>query len=156
MNRVLQPPREACEIWNGEQCQELDPGAVAAVMGLKPEQVKLNMLYAGGSFGRRANPHADYVVEAAAIAKAIDGRAPVKLVWTREDDTRAGYYRPMYFHALKAGLDAQGYIVAWQHRIVGQSILAGTAFEGMMVKDGIAATSVEGAATLPYPIPHLG
>ena len=69
------------------------------------------MLYAGGSFGRRANPQSDYVVEAAAIAKAINGRAPVKLVWTREDDMRAGYYRPLYYHALKAGLDAQG-----QHR----------------------------------------
>ena len=156
MNCVVQLAPDACEIWNGEQFQSIDQGAVAAVLGLKPEQVKLNMLYAGGSFGRRANPHADYVVEAAAIAKAIDGRAPVKLVWTREDDTRAGYYRPMYFHALKAGLDAQGNIVAWQHRIVGQSILAGTAFESMMVKDGIDATSVEGAANLPYAIPNLG
>ncbi len=156
MNCVVQLAPDACEIWNGEQFQSIDQGAVAAVLGLKPEQVKLNMLYAGGSFGRRANPHADYVVEAAAIAKAIAGRAPVKLVWTREDDTRAGYYRPMYFHALKAGLDAQGNIVAWQHRIVGQSILSGTAFESMMVKDGIDATSVEGAANLPYAIPNLG
>src|SRR6266704_3300556 len=110
MNCVVQLAPDACEIWNGEQFQSIDQGAVSAALGLKPEQVKLNMLYAGGSFGRRANPHADYVVEAAAIAKAIDGRAPVKLVWTREDDTRAGYYRPMYFHALKAGLDAQGNI----------------------------------------------
>src|SRR5438128_7929443 len=156
MNCVVQLAPDACEIWNGEQFQSIDQGAVAAVLGLKPEQVKLNMLYAGGSFGRRANPHADYVVEAAAVAKAIAGRAPVKLVWTREDDTRAGYYRPMYFHALKAGLDAQGNIVAWQHSIVGQSILAGTAFESMMVKDGIDATSVEGAANLPYAIPNLG
>jgi len=123
---------------------------------MKPEQVKLNMLFAGGSFGRRANPHADYLVEATQIAKAIDGRAPVKLVWTREDDMRAGHYRPMYYHALKAGLDAQGNVIAWQHRIVGQSILAGTAFEGMMVKDGIDATSVEGAANLPYAVPNLG
>jgi len=80
----------------------------------------------------------------------------VKLVWTREDDMRAGYYRPMYCHALKAGLDASGNPVAWQHRIVGQSILGGTAFEGMMVKDGIDATSIEGAANLPYAIPNLG
>jgi len=114
------------------------------------------MLYAGGSFGRRANPHSDYVVEAAAIAKAINGRAPVKLVWTREDDMRAGYYRPLNYHALKAGLDAKGNIVAWHHRIVGQSILTGTAFEGAMVKNGIDATSVEGASTLPYAIPNLG
>jgi isoquinoline 1-oxidoreductase subunit beta len=156
MNCVVQLSADACEIWNGEQFQSIDQPAVAQALGLKPEQVKLNMLFAGGSFGRRANPQSDYVLEAVQIAKAIGGRAPVKLVWTREDDMRAGYYRPAYVHALKAGLDAQGNIVAWQHRIVGQSILAGTAFEGMMVKDGIDATSVEGAANLPYLIPNLG
>ncbi|HET7765730.1 MAG TPA: xanthine dehydrogenase family protein molybdopterin-binding subunit [Burkholderiales bacterium] len=156
MNCAVRLSADACEIWNGEQFQSIDQPAVAAALGMKPEQVKLNMLYAGGSFGRRANPHSDYVLEAVEIAKAIGGRAPVKLVWTREDDMRAGYYRPMYCHALKAGLDAQGNIVAWRHRIVGQSILAGTAFEGMMVKDGIDATSVEGAANLPYLIPNLG
>ena len=156
MNCVVRLSADACEIWNGEQFQSIDQPAVAQALGMKPEQVKLNMLYAGGSFGRRANPQSDYVLEAVEVAKAIGGRAPVKLVWTREDDMRAGYYRPMYYHALKAGLDAQGNIVAWQHRIVGQSILAGTAFEGMMVKDGIDATSVEGAANLPYLIPNLG
>src|SRR5882724_2953100 len=156
MNCVVRLSADACEIWNGEQFQSIDQPAVAAVLGMKPEQVRLNMLYAGGSFGRRANPQSDYLVEATQVAKAIAGRAPVKLVWTREDDMRGGYYRPMYCHALKAGLDAQGNIVAWQHRIVGQSILAGTAFEGMMVKDGIDATSVEGASNLPYAIPNLG
>jgi isoquinoline 1-oxidoreductase beta subunit len=113
------------------------------------------MLYAGGSFGRRANPHSDYLVEAAHIVKAINGAAPVKLQWTREDDTRAGYFRPLYYHSIRAGLDGSGKLVGWQHRIVGQSILAGTAFESMMVKDGIDATSVEGAATLPYDIPNM-
>ncbi len=156
MNCVVKLSAEACEIWNGEQFQSIDQGAVAAALGMKPEQVKLNMLYAGGSFGRRANPQADYVLEAVAIAKAINGRAPVKLVWTREDDMRGGYYRPMYYHTLKGGLDAQGNIIAWQHRIVGQSILAGTAFETMMVKEGIDAPSVEGAANLPYAIANLG
>jgi len=156
MNCVVKLGANACEVWNGEQLQTGDQAAVAGIMGLKPEQVSLHMLYAGGSFGRRANPHSDYVVEAAAIAKAINGRAPVKLVWTREDDMRAGYYRPLNYHALKAGLDAQGNIVAWHHRIVGQSILTGTAFEGAMVKNGIDATSVEGASTLPYAIANLG
>lgn len=155
MNCVVKLGRDFCEIWNGEQFQTADQAAVAATVGVKPEQVKLHMLYAGGSFGRRANPHSDYLVEAAAIAKAIRGRAPVKLVWTREDDMQAGYYRPMYYHELKAGLDAEGKVVAWQHRIVGQSILAGTLFEGAMVKNGVDATSVEGAATLPYTIPNL-
>ncbi len=101
----------------------------------------------------------DYVREAATIAKQIKGTSvagpAVKLVWTREDDMQAGYYRPMYFHAIKAGLDASGNVVAWQHRIVGQSILVGTPFESFMVKNGIDATSVEGASTLPYAIPNL-
>src|SRR5206468_2047862 len=116
MNCVVKLGKESCEIWNGEQFQTVDQGAVAALLGLKPDQVKLNQLYAGGSFGRRANPKSDYLLEAAAIAKGINGRAPVKLVWTREDDTRGGFYRPMYYHALKAGLDDKGNIVAWQHR----------------------------------------
>ena len=155
MNCVVQLHGDSCEIWNGVQIQTPDQMAVAAALGLKPEQVKINMLYAGGSFGRRANPNSDYVVEAALIAKAIHGRAPVKLVWTREDDTRSGYYRPLYYHTLKAALDAKGNLTAWQHRIVGQSILAGTMFESALVKDGIDGTSVEGAANLPYGIPHM-
>jgi len=156
MNCVVKLGANACEVWNGEQLQTVDQAAVASVVGLKPEQVSLNMLYAGGSFGRRANPRSDYLVEAAAIAKAINGRAPVKLVWTREDDMQAGYYRPLNYHVIKAGLDAQGRITAWHQRIVGQSILAGTAFESALVKNGIDVTSVEGASTLPYAIPNLG
>ena len=159
LNCVVKLTQAGCEVWNGEQFQTGDQFAVAHVTGLKPEQVKLNMLYAGGSFGRRANPAGDYVIEAAAIAKALatlgELGVPVKLVWTREDDMKAGYYRPAYVHALKAGLDASGNLLGWQHRIVGQSILAGTPFEKMMVKDGIDATSVEGASTLPYAIPNL-
>ena len=156
MNCAVRLSAEACELWYGVQFQSIDQPAIASLLGMKPEQIKLNMLYAGGSFGRRANPQADYVLEAVQIAKAIGGRVPVKLVWTREDDMRAGYYRPAYVHALKAGLDGQGNIVAWRHRIAGQSILAGTAFEAMMVKDGIDATSVEGASNLPYAFPNLG
>jgi isoquinoline 1-oxidoreductase subunit beta len=155
LNCVVKLDKDGCEIWNGEQFQTMDQAAVAGLLGLKPEQVKLNMLFAGGSFGRRANPKSDYVLEAVSIAKAIDGRAPVKMMWTREDDMRGGYYRPVYLHRIAAGLDANNRLVAWQHRIVGQSILAGTAFEGAMVKGGIDATSVEGAANLPYAIPSI-
>jgi len=68
---------------------------------------------------------------------------------------RAGYYRPMYYHALEAGLDRDGGLTSWRHTIVGQSIITGTAFEPAFVKDGVDATSVEGAANLPYAIPHL-
>ncbi len=154
MNCVVQLGKNACEIWNGEQFQSIDQSAVAALLGLKPEQVTLHMLYAGGSFGRRASKDADYVLEAVNIAKAIDGRVPVKLVWTREDDMRGGYYRPAFHHVLEAALDAQGRPVGWRHRLVGQSILSNTVFGGM-VKDGIDPVSVEGAANLPYEIPAL-
>jgi len=155
MNCVMQRTPEGVEIWNGEQYQTPDQKAVAEVFGIAPEQVKINMLYAGGSFGRRANPDSDYLVETATIVKAIKGRAAVKLVRTREDDMRAGYYRPLFFHRVEAGLDKEGLPVAWRQRIVGQSIIAGTSFEGALVKDGVDVTSVEGAANLPYAIPNL-
>ncbi|MBA2351878.1 MAG: molybdopterin-dependent oxidoreductase [Betaproteobacteria bacterium] len=155
MNCVVKLGQDGCEVWNGEQFQTVDQGNIAAAVGMKPEQVRINMLYAGGSFGRRANPQSDYVMEAAHIAKAIDGKAPVKLQWTREDDMRAGYFRPIYYHTLRAGLDAGGNPVAWHHRIVGQSIITGTPFEPKLVKDGIDATSVEGASNLPYAIPNM-
>jgi isoquinoline 1-oxidoreductase beta subunit len=155
MNCVVRLDGDGCEIWNGEQFQTIDQATVAKLLGLQPAQVRIHQLYAGGSFGRRANPHSDYLLEAAAIARAAGGSAPVKLVWGREDDMRAGYYRPMYYHTLKAGLDAQGSLVAWKHVIVGQSILTGTAFEAFLVKDGVDGTSVEGASNLPYAIPNL-
>jgi isoquinoline 1-oxidoreductase beta subunit len=155
MNCVVRLDGDGCEIWNGEQFQTIDQATVAKLLGLQPAQVRIHQLYAGGSFGRRANPHSDYLLEAAAIARAAGGSAPVKLVWGREDDMRAGYYRPMYYHTLKAGLDAQGRLVAWKHVIVGQSILTGTAFEAFLVKDGVDGTSVEGASNLPYAIPNL-
>lgn len=154
MNCVAQIRDDGCEIWNGEQLNTGDQAVVAQMLGVKPEQVKINMLFAGGSFGRRANPHSDYVVETVNIAKAKPG-VPVKLVWSREDDTRAGYFRPMYYHKIRGGLDADGNLIGWEQRIVGQSILKGTAFEAFMVKDGIDATSVEGASTLPYAVPNL-
>jgi len=149
-----------CEVWNGEQMQTGDQQALAKLFGIAPEQVGLNMLFAGGSFGRRANPLSDYLLEAGEIAKALaakrGGKATVKMVWTREDDMQAGFFRPMYVHRLAGGLDASGQVIAWQQRIAGQSILTGTAFEPMLVKDGIDLTSVEGASTLPYAIANLG
>ena len=154
MDCVIQLNAQGCEVWNGEQMHTGDQSQLAGIFGLKPEQVKINMLYAGGSFGRRASTNSDYVVEAAQIVKAIGGTAPVKLVWLREDDMRAGYYRPMFHHALEAALDANGKLTGWRHRLVGQSILAGSPFESMMVKDGIDKVSVEGADNLPYAIPN--
>ena len=143
---------DRCEIWTGTQMQTGDRNAAARILGLKPEQVKLNTTYLGGGFGRRANPASDFVTEAAQIAKVLG--KPVKLVWTREDDTRGGYYRPAWHNRLAAGLDEDGKLTAWKHTIVGQSILAGTPFEGM-IQNGVDRTSVEGAHDLPYAVPNL-
>ncbi|HNH89263.1 MAG TPA: xanthine dehydrogenase family protein molybdopterin-binding subunit, partial [Thiobacillaceae bacterium] len=153
LNCVAQVTADGCEIWTGDQFQTMDQKNAAAVLGLAPEKVRIHTLFAGGSFGRRANVKSDYVVEAVHIAKRMG--VPVKTVWTREDDIRGGFYRPCYAHRLEAGLDAQGAPVAWTHRIVGQSIVAGTPFAAGLIKDGIDHTSVEGAATLPYAIPNL-
>lgn len=156
MNCVVRlNPDGTCEMWNGEQMHTLDQARMAGLFGLAPDKVFIHSLYAGGGFGRRASKDSDYVLEAAQIVKAINGRAPVKLVWLREDDMRAGYYRPMFYHALQAALDDKGNPVGWTHRLVGQSIVAGSPFEQMLVKDGIDAVSVEGAANLPYQIPNL-
>lgn len=142
------------EVWGGHQIPDLYQAVSAEIAGLPLEKVKLHVMMTGGSFGRRAVPDADVIAEAVSTAKAIGWRAPVKVQWTREDDMTGGRYRPMYFHKLKAGLDADGKVIAWQHRIVGQSIAKGTPFEGM-VQNGVDPTSVEGAATLPYAIPNL-
>ena len=153
LNCTVSVKADSCEIWVGSQFQTVDQGAAATVAGLKPEQVKLNTMIAGGGFGRRANPTSDYVIEAVEIAKAA--KVPVKTVWTREDDIKGGYYRPMYVHRVNAGVDAAGKIVGWEHTVVGQSIIAGTAFEPMMVKGGIDATSVEGVTDSPYDIANM-
>ncbi|WP_324778449.1 xanthine dehydrogenase family protein molybdopterin-binding subunit [Thiobacillus sedimenti] len=155
LNCVIHLHDGGCEVWNGEQSQTGDQYALARFFGIKPERVTIHMLYAGGSFGRRASKDSDYVLEAAHIVKAIGGRAPVKLVWMREDDMRAGYYRPLFHHALEAAIDGNGKLVGWRHRLVGQSIMAGSPFAAGMIKDGIDLVSVEGAANLPYAIPNM-
>lgn len=153
LNCTVEVRADGAEIWVGSQMQGVDQMAAAKTLGLQPSQVKLNTMLAGGGFGRRANPVSDYIVEACEVAKEI--KVPVKVVWTREDDIRGGFYRPMFVHRIEAGLDAQGRITAWNHAIVGPSIMAGTAFEAMMVKDGIDPTSTEGVADTPYDIANM-
>jgi isoquinoline 1-oxidoreductase beta subunit len=155
LNCTVDLKDDACTLWVGSQFQTVDQAAAAATAGLKPEQVTLNTMMAGGGFGRRAVPTSDVIVEAVNIAKAYKaaGHAgPVKLIWSREDDIRGGYYRPSHIHRADIGLDAGGKIVAWDHTIVGQSIISGTPFEPMMVKNGIDATMVEGMGE-PYDVP---
>jgi len=156
LDAVVKLTASSCEIWAGDQFQTVDQGNAAKTAGLDPQQVSIHTLYAGGSFGRRANPGSDFIVEAVSIAKACgaDG-TPIKLQWTREDDLHGGLYRPMYFHKLEAGLSEKGELTGWRHVIVGQSIMADTLFAPIMIKNGIDPTSVEGAATIAYAIPNL-
>ena len=158
MNCLVKLSSDRCEIWNGEQFQTVDQTIISGYLGLTPEQVSLTQLYAGGSFGRRASSVSDYLLEAVAITKAARDKgvdAPVKMVWTREDDTRGGYFRPLYLHRVRIGLDQAGKLQAWHNRIVGQSIMTGTSMEPFMIKDGIDHTSVEGLANLSYAVPNL-
>jgi isoquinoline 1-oxidoreductase beta subunit len=155
LDAVIKLDDKSCEIWAGDQFQTIDQANAARTAGLNPEQVSIHTLYAGGSFGRRANPGSDYIVEAVSIAKAFgaDG-TPIKLQWTREDDIQGGLYRPMYFHKLEASLNDQKELTGWRQVIVGQSIMDGTPF-AKIIKDGIDPTSVEGAASMAYAIPNI-
>jgi len=155
LDAVVRIGADAVDLWAGSQAPTWDQQVVARIAGVPADRVRVHTLLAGGSFGRRATPDSDVAAEAAAVAKAVGGGKTVKVVWTREDDIRGGRYRPLYVHRLRAGLDARGTIVGWEHRIVGQSIGMGTPFEAAIVKDGIDTTSVEGASTLPYDIPNL-
>lgn len=155
MDCVVRYDGSSADIWTGSQMQTLDHATACKVLGLKPEAVNLHTVWAGGSFGRRAIADSHYVREACDIAKAYGKPVPIKVIWTREDDIKGGWYRPLYVHRIKAGLDKDGTIVAWLHRIVGQSIGAGTPFEALLVKDGIDSTSVEGANNLPYAIANI-
>ena len=151
LNAVAHVKADGCDVWAGTQYQTMDQRVAAAVTGLRPEQVRIHTVLLGGGFGRRANPTSDFVAEAVEVAKGES--APVKTVWTREDDIRSGYFRPMFVHKLRAGLDAEGWPIAWHQRLVGQSIAEGTVLEPVMMIDGIDIASVLGTH-LPYAIEH--
>lgn len=153
LNCVVDLRKDRCEIWTGTQFQTVDRNNAATIVGLKPEQVQIHTTFLGGGFGRRANSGSDFVSEAMHVAKGL--KQPVKVMWTREDDIHGGYYRPLWVDRIEAGIDKNGKPLVWRHTIVGQSITTGTAFEAFMVKDGVDATSVEGAANIPYAIPNL-
>src|SRR5712691_1827705 len=154
LNCVVDLRPDSCEIWTGTQFETVDRANAAQVAGLPAEKVQIHTTLLGGGFGRRANPVSDFVVEAVHVAKIA--KAPVKVVWTREDDLAGGWYRPMWHDRFVAGLDAAGNPIAWTHTIVGQSITEGTPFAPYTInKEGVDSTSVEGAADILYGIPNL-
>ena len=154
LNTTIRFDGDRAEAWAGSQFQTVDQAAIAEVLGLKPEQVTFHTEMAGGGFGRRAVADSHVQRETAAIAKRLRG-TPVKLIWTREDDVQGGYYRPMHVHRVEIGIGPDGRPSAWRHVIVGQSIVAGTPFASIIVKNGVDATAVEGTADTHYDIPNF-
>jgi isoquinoline 1-oxidoreductase beta subunit len=155
LNAVARKQDGIVEVWGGHQMPDLYQYLASQVAGVTPDKVRLHVMKTGGGFGRRAVIDADVVVEAVSIAAATGWAYPVKVQWTRDNDMKGGRYRPAYVHRVKAGLDGDGRLVAWENHIVGQSILKGTPFEDGLVKNGIDLTSVEGASNIPYDIANV-
>jgi isoquinoline 1-oxidoreductase beta subunit len=154
LNATVRFDGDRAEAWVPSQFQTMDQVAIGQVLGLKPEQVTFHTEYAGGGFGRRAVIDSHVPCEAAVIAKRLRG-TPIKLIWTREDDVRGGYYRPLHAHRVEIGVGPDGLPAAWRHVIVGQSLVAGTPFAAMMIRNGVDATTVEGVADTSYVIPNF-
>jgi isoquinoline 1-oxidoreductase beta subunit len=154
LNATVRFTGDRAEAWVPSQFQTMDQMAIAEVLGLKPEQVTFHTEFAGGGFGRRATIDSHVPREAALIAKRFRG-TPIKLIWTREDDVRGGYYRPMHAHRVEIGIGRDGMPAVWRHVIVGQSLVAGTPFESFVIKNGVDGTAVEGTVDTSYNIPNF-
>jgi len=148
VNCVADVRNDACEIWTGTQAQTSAQDIAAGITGLPVEKIQVHTMMLGGGFGRRSRN--DFVGEAVHASKALG--APVKLLYTREDDMRAGSYRPVAYNRLVGALDAQGNPTAWEHRIVSPSILRSI---GARIQDGIDPTATENAGDLGYAIPNV-
>jgi isoquinoline 1-oxidoreductase beta subunit len=149
MNCAADVRADGCDIYAPTQFQTFNQMTGAKITGLKPEQVRIHTTFLGGGFGRRAEQ--DFIAEAVEISKATS--APVQVTWSREDDIQSDFYRPAAYSKLVAGLDADGWPVAWKSRIVGPSIMS-RFFPGS-VKNGIDESSVEGQANSKYGIPNF-
>lgn len=153
LNCTVDYDGKKASLWSGHQMPTLDQGAAAKVLGLRPEDVTVHTTYAGGSFGRRASKVNEYIILSCELAKKL--KKPVKVVFTREDDMHGGFYRPMNFHRVKLGFDEKNQLLGWKHHIVGQTVIGGSIFEGMMVKDGLEATVTEGISDTHYDLPNF-
>ena len=149
MNCTVHVRKDSCEVWTGSQVLSRVRTTAAEVTGFPLEKVVVHNHFLGGGFGRRLE--VDYVTQAVRIAKQVD--APVKVVWTREEDIQHDVYRPYYYDRMTAGLDPRGTPVAWTHRIVGPAIIA--RYLPRAFKDGKDIDAVDGAVQLLYNIPAI-
>src|SRR6266436_7881607 len=149
MNCVADVRTDGCDIYAPTQFQTFTQNTSAKITGLKPEQVRVYTTYVGGGFGRRAEQ--DFIAEAVEISKARG--APVLVTWSREDDMQHDFYRPAAYTTITAGLDADGWPVAWKSRVVSPSIMS-RFFPGS-VKNGLDNSSVEGIVEMKYGIPNF-
>ena len=148
MNCTAWVKADGVEVWAPTQAQEGAQDIAAKVAGVGKDKVQIHTTFLGGGFGRRAE--VDLVEQAVTIAKAVG--QPVQLLWSREEDMRHDFYRPAALGHLRAGLDGNGMPVAWTHKIVSPSIM--TRVFPAVTWMGPDATSIEGAANLPYAIAH--
>lgn len=149
MNCTADVRADGCDIYVPTQAQTRAQDAAIELTGLARAQVRVHTTFLGGGFGRRGE--VDVVRDAVELSQAME--RPVQVVWTREDDIRHDFYRPLALNQLRGGLDADGAVLAWEHRIAAPSILARVA--PAAVRDGNDPTSIEGAADLPYAIPNI-
>ena len=154
LNAVAHVEGDRCELWLGTQSQSQDARFVAAALGIDPSNVKLHTTFLGGGFGRRASANSDFAIEAALVSQQVG--KPVKVVWTREDDNRGGYYRPLSINRIQAAIGEDGLPIAFHHVTVSKPVLANTAMGKMAVsKEGIDPSTIEGSADMPYAMPNL-
>jgi isoquinoline 1-oxidoreductase beta subunit len=149
MNCAADVRLDGCDIYVPTQLQTGTHRAGVAITGLKPEQVRVHTTFLGGGFGRRGE--VDFVADAVELSKAAG--APVQVTWTREDDMRHDFYRPAAYTRFAAGLDAEGWPVAWKQRIVGPAVML--RFNPAAVQNGLDPLAVEGAADIKYAIPNF-
>jgi isoquinoline 1-oxidoreductase beta subunit len=154
LDTTLEVQGDKAILRSGTQMQSVEQQRIAEVLGIPLENVFIETQFAGGGFGRRGNFVPELDAEVAHIVKATGAQYPVRLQYSREDDMRAGSYRPLFVHKMRGALDADGNIVAWENRLVGQSFIENTIF-GFLMQNGVDPLAIEGAAELPYHVPNV-
>ncbi len=149
MNCTAHVRSDGCDIWVPTQRQDETRAVAARITGLPPEKVAVHTTYLGGGFGRKFET--DFVAEAVEVSKAMN--APVKVIWSREDDTQHDFYRTAVYNKLSAGLDAEGWPLVWTNKVVSDSSMA--RLFPALIQNGLDPDAVDGAANIPYTVPNI-